>query len=175
MKKQLLTGALALSMMLGTTGMAFAAEVPVDQQAYMVNVASEDTSAASMQAVTITTSEEAVDAAQVSEAFKISDMKEHTAESYALEIKNTKAGLEQAVQAKAITQEDADKIIEQMEKDLEQIQAGTLKLYYADMLDKDGNIVGKVSMVNDVNIGVAGELDGQSSIAAFQISVTSKN
>ena len=108
MKKQLLTGALALSMMLGTTGMAFAAEVPVDHQAYMVNVASEDTSAASMQAVTITTSEEAVDAAQVSEAFKISDMKEHTAESYALEIKNTKAGLEQAVQAKAITQEDAD-------------------------------------------------------------------
>ena len=38
-----------------------------------------------------------------------------------------------------LTQEDADKIIEQMEKDLEQIQAGALKLYYADMLDKDGN------------------------------------
>lgn len=175
MKKQLLTGALALSMMLGTTGMAFAAEAPAGQQDYKTNVANEDISATPMRAVTMTAVDETVDAAKTSDAFKISDLKQYTAESYALEIKHVKEELAQAVQAKAMTQAEADQVIERMEKDLEQIKAGTLTLQYADMLDKDGNTVGKVSMMNDANIGVEREADGQSKTGAFQITVTSKN
>ena len=175
MKKQLLTGALALSMMLGTTGMAFAAEAPSDATNYKVNVSSEELDAVPMQSVTITTSAVAVDAAEMTDAFKISDMKKHTAESYAKEIEEAKAGLLEAVKTNVLTREDADKTLEQMEKDLEQIKAGTLTLYYADMLDKDGNVVGKVSMVNDVNISFAGEADDQSNEAAYPIVVTAKN
>ena len=69
MKKQLLTGALALSMMLGTTGMAMAADA--------VNVEMEklDVAAVPMQSVAISTTD-STDAAIVSDgAFTVSDMK----------------------------------------------------------------------------------------------------
>ena len=148
MKKQLLTSALALSMMLGTTGMAFAADTPNDM-----------TTTAKMANVTITTVGDTVAAPLVTaDTFKLSEQKTYTAETYALEIKDTKAGLDKAVQEKQMTREEADKIIAQMEQDLNEIKAGTLKLQYADLLDKDGNIVGKVGTAK---AAVAASFDGK--------------
>lgn len=156
MKKQLLTGALALSMMLGTTGMAMAADA--------VNVEMEklDVTAVPMQSVAISTTD-STDAAIVSDgAFTVSDMKLHTVETYRAEIKEVKTGLDEAVKAKQLTLAEADQIISQMEQELTQIKNGTLKLYYADMLDKDGKVVGKVSMVNAVSLTEAA--DGQNAV-----------
>lgn len=156
MKKQLLTGALALSMMLGTTGMAMAADA--------VNVEMEklDVAAVPMQSVAISTTD-STDAAIVSDgAFTVSDMKLHTVETYQAEIKEVKTGLDEAVKAKQLTLAEADQIIAQMEQELTQIKNGTLKLYYADMLDKDGKIVGQVSMVNAVSLTEAA--DGQNAV-----------
>ena len=156
MKKQLLTGALALSMMLGTTGMAMAADA--------VNVEMEklDVTAVPMQSVAISTTD-STDAAIVSDgAFTVSDMKLHTVETYQAEIKEVKTGLDEAVKAKQLTLAEADQIIAQMEQELTQIKNGTLKLYYADMLDKDGKVVGQVSMVNAVSLTEAA--DGQNAV-----------
>lgn len=142
MKKQLLTGALALSMMLGTTGMAMAADT-ANVEMEKVGVA-----AVAMQSVTLTTTDSG-DAAKVTEgAFTISDMKLHTVETYQAEIKEVKTELDEAVKAKQLTLAEADQIIAQMEQELAEIKDGTLKLYYADMLDKDGKVVGKVGMVS---------------------------
>ena len=156
MKKQLLTGALALSMMLGTTGMAMAADA--------VNVEMEklDVAAVPMQSVAISTTESTDDAIVSDGAFTVSDMKLHTVETYQAEIKEVKTGLDEAVKAKQLTLAEADQIIAQMEQELTQIKNGTLKLYYADMLDKDGKVVGQVSMVNAVSLTEAA--DGQNAV-----------
>ena len=156
MKKQLWTGALALSMMLGTTGMAMAAD------AVNVEMAKLDVAAVPMQSVTISTTD-STDAAIVSDgAFTVSDMKLHTVETYQAEIKEVKTGLDEAVKAKQLTLAEADQIIAQMEQELTQIKNGTLKLYYADMLDKDGKVVGKVSMVSAALVTEAA--DGQNAV-----------
>lgn len=157
MKKQLLTGALALSMMLGTTGMAMAADaVNVDMEKF-------DVAAVPMQSVTITTADSSAEAAVVTDgAYTISDMKLHTVESYQAEIKEVKTELDEAVKAKQLTLAEADQIMAQMAQELTQIKDGTLKLYYADMLDTDGKVVGKVSMVNAALVTEAA--DGQDAV-----------
>ena len=98
-------------------------------------------------------------------------MKLHTVESYQLEIKNTKASLDEMVKAGQLTRAEADQTLERMEKSLQEIKEGTLKLYYADMLDKDGNVVGQVSMMHAERIGNAES--GQE--GATQYTVTAKN
>ena len=70
--------------------------------------------------------------------------------------------MDEAVKAKQLTLAEADQIIAQMEQELTQIKNGTLKLYYADMLDKDGKVVGQVSMVNAVSLTEAA--DGQNAV-----------
>lgn len=146
MKRQLLTGTLALSMLLGTTGMAFAAEVPAGEVKVEVN--NMELAAVPMQSVTINTAGSLDSAAVTDDAFKVSDMKLHTVESYQLEIKDAKASLDEMVKAGQLTSAEADQALERMEKSLQEIKEGTLKLYYADMLDKDGNVVGQVSMMH---------------------------
>ena len=158
MKKQLLTSALALSMMLGTTGMAFAADTPSDM-----------TATAKMANVTITTvGDDAAASLADADAFKFSEQKVYTAETYAAEIKDAKAGLDKAVQEKQLTREAADKVIAQMEQDLKEIKAGTLKLQYADLLDKDGKVVGKVSMAKASSASIDG------AVIDRQLSTTTK-
>ena len=121
-----------------------------------------DVAAVPMQSVAISTTE-STDAAIVSDgAFTVSDMKLHTVETYQAEIKEVKTGLDEAVKAKQLTLAEADQIIAQMEQELTQIKNGTLKLYYADMLDKDGKVVGQVSMVNAVSLTEAA--DGQNAV-----------
>lgn len=70
--------------------------------------------------------------------------------------------MDEAVKAKQLTLAEADQIIAQMEQELTQIKNGTLKLYYADMLDKDGKVVGKVSMVSAALVTEAA--DGQNAV-----------
>ena len=155
MKKQLLTSALALSMMLGTTGMALAADTPSDI-----------TTTVKMANVSLTNvGDEAAASLADADAFKLSEQKTYTAESYAQEIKDTKAGLDKAVSEKQMTREEADKVIAQMEQDLKEIKAGTLKLQYSDLLDKDGKVVGKVSMVKADAATTDGKIDMQFSTA----------
>lgn len=137
MKKQLLTGALALSVLMGTSGMALAADMPAVEmtKAISVNVKTDSVADA------------------LSDHFKISDMKTYTAESYATEIEEAKTGFDQMVKDKQMTREDADKIIDQMEQNLQEIKAGTLDLTYYDMLDEDGNIIGKISLTSESSDG----------------------
>ena len=149
MKKQLLTSALALSMMLGTTGMAFAADTPSDM-----------TATAKMANVTITTvGDDAAASLADADAFKFSEQKVYTAETYAAEIKNAKAGLDKAVQEKQMTREEADRVLTQMEQNLKEIKAGTLTLHYADLLDKDGNVVGQVCSAQAAAVSTNGLIE----------------
>ena len=129
MKKQLLTGALALSVLMGSTGMAFAASIPATDL-----IKADATSAK-------------VDAADA-EQFKMSDKKAYTADSYAKEIETTKAELKTLVESKQLTRDNADKIVNHMEQELQKIKDGTLTLNYFEMLDKDGKVIGKVSLAS---------------------------
>lgn len=156
MKKQLLTGALALSMMLGTTGMAMGSRRCQRRNGKTGCGGCTDAKRGHQY-------DRKTDAAIVSDgAFTVSDMKLHTVETYQAEIKEVKTGLDEAVKAKQLTLAEADQIIAQMEQELTQIKNGTLKLYYADMLDKDGKVVGQVSMVNAVSLTEAA--DGQNAV-----------
>ena len=149
MKKQLLTSALALSMMVGTTGLAFAADTPSDV-----------ITTAKMANVTITKAGDAAAApVATADTFKLSEQKTYTAETYALEIKDTKAGLDKAVQEKQMTREEADRVLTQMEQNLKEIKAGTLTLHYADLLDKDGNVVGQVCSAQAAAVSTNGLIE----------------
>ena len=158
MKKQLLTSALALSMMLGTTGMAFAADTPND-----ITVTTK------MDNIAITAvGDEAAFSLASADTFKISEQKTYTAESYAQEIKDTKVKLDKAILEKQMTRGEADKVIAQMEQDLKEIKAGTLKLQYADLLDKDDKVIGKVSTIQASSASIDG------AVIDMQIDTTTK-
>ena len=118
------------------------------------------TTTAKMANVTITTvGDEAAASLADADVFKLSEQKAYTAETYAAEIKDAKAGLDKTVQEKQLTREEANQAIALMEQDLKEIKAGTLKLYYADLLDKDGKVVGKVSMAKASAAATDGKID----------------
>ena len=78
---------------------------------------------------------------------------------------------------KQMTQQEADAILSAMQAELQQIEAGTLTLYYADILDENGNVVGEVAscvnpanmVVDAVNIDIA---DAQSCTAVKAVNAT---
>ena len=173
MKKQLLTSALALSMLLGTTSMAFAAATPANEPSSdmgmkavnIVHTALSD----DLASFAATKVDDANNLAADLDAFKLSDKKAYTAETYAAEIETVKAQFDAAVKAGTVTRAAADQVIAQMEKDLQQIKAGTLTLYYAEMLDKDGKVVGKVSVMEATPV-----TDGQNAPYDIQFSTANK-
>ena len=180
MKKQLFTGALALSMLLGTTTMAMAADAPMaaaKMTPASVNVAQENGEGQGalqkLDQVAITTTN-SDGQAQAIDGLHISDLKKHTAETYSAEIKEFKEAAKAMVAAGQLTQAEADAILAQQESDLQQIKAGALTLYYAEMLDKDGQVVGKVAMASPMV--AATEIDGEGTQAtAYTITVADKN
>lgn len=167
MKKQLLTGALTLSLFAATTGMAFAADAPLTEVGMspvkIVNTAASD----DLASFTNTKVADGNNLSADENAFKISDVKQHTADTYAAEIKEVKANFDKAVKAGRVTRAEADQTIAKMEEDLQQIKAGTLTINYADMLDKDGKSVGKVTFMNADKAG-----NGENSLGDIQLSTT---
>lgn len=140
MKKQLLTGALALSVLMGSTGMAFAADMPAAEMSKATTISVQSKITADTNAIPDT----------AAMPFKISDQKAYTADSYSSEIEKTKAEFDTMVKNKDMSREDANKILDRMEQDLQKIKAGSLTLYYYDMLDESGKVVGKISMATAI-------------------------
>ena len=174
MKKQLLTSALALSMLLSTTGMAFAASTPANEPSSEMGMKSVNIVHTALSddlaSFTATKVDDANNlAADLKDAFKLSDKKAYTAETYAAEIEAVKTQFDAAVKAGTVTRAAADQVIAQMEKDLQQIKAGTLTLYYAEMLDKDGKVVGKVSVMDATQV-----TDDQNAPLDIQFSTANK-
>lgn len=165
MKKTLLSGLLACTLLASTTGAAFAADLTTAPETEPVK------------GVTISTSNNLTAESNGSINFRTSNLKAYTAETYRLELEQTKTLLNRMVTDKQMTQQEADAILSAMQAELQQIEAGTLTLYYADILDENGNVVGEVAscvnpanmVVDAVNIDIA---DAQSCTAVKAVNAT---
>ncbi|GEM_PF-6306848 len=165
MKKTLLSGLLACTLLASTTGAAFAADLTTAPETELVK------------GVTISTSNNLTAESNGSINFRTSNLKAYTAETYRLELEQTKTLLNRMVTDKQMTQQEADAILSAMQAELQQIEAGTLTLYYADILDENGNVVGAVAscvnpanmVVDAVNIDIA---DAQSCTAVKAVGAT---
>ena len=165
MKKTLLSGLLACTLLASTTGAAFAADLTTAPETELVK------------GVTISTSNNLTAESNGSINFRTSNLKAYTAETYRLELEQTKTLLNRMVTDKQMTQQEADAILSAMQAELQQIEAGTLTLYYADILDENGNVVGEVAscvnpanmVVDAVNIDIA---DAQSCTAVKAVNAT---
>lgn len=165
MKKTLLSGLLACTLLASTTGAAFAADLTTAPETELAK------------GVTISASSSLTAESNGSINFRTSDLKAYTAETYRLELEQTKTLLNRMVTDKQMTQQEADAILSAMQAELQQIEAGTLTLYYADILDENGNVVGEVAscvnpanmVVDAVNIDIA---DAQSCTAVKAVNAT---
>ena len=165
MKKTLLSGLLACTLLASTTGAAFAADLTTAPETELVK------------GVTISTNNNLTAESNGSINFRTSNLKAYTAETYRLEFEQTKTLLNRMVTDKQMTQQEADAILSAMQAELQQIEAGTLTLYYADILDENGNVVGEVAscvnpanmVVDAVNIDIA---DAQSCTAVKAVNAT---
>lgn len=128
MKKQLMTGALALTMMMGTTSMAMADNtIP----------AATMTPAEKVSAVTITTNVGANDA-MIKDLKDLNDVKPYTAEQYEADLADTKAELARQVAASTFTQAEADEILADMSEILQGLKDGAIQMYSIEMTDDQG-------------------------------------
>lgn len=165
MKKTLLSGLLACTLLASTAGAASAADLTTAPETELAK------------GVTISASSSLTAESNGSINFRTSDLKAYTAETYRLELEQTKTLLNRMITDKQMTQQEADAILSAMQAELQQIEADTLTLYYADILDENGNVVGEVTscvnpanMVLDaVNIDIA---DAQSCTAVKAVNAT---
>ena len=165
MKKTLLSGLLACTLLASTAGAASAADLTTAPETELAK------------GVTISASSSLTAESNGSINFRTSDLKAYTAETYRLELEQTKTLLNRMVTDKQMTQQEADAILSAMQAELQQIEAGTLTLYYADILDENGNVVGEVAscvnpanmVVDAVNIDIA---DAQSCTAVKAVNAT---
>lgn len=137
MKKTLLSGLLACTLLASTAGAASAADLTTAPETELAK------------GVTISASSSLTAESNGSINFRTSDLKAYTAETYRLEVEQTKTLLNRMITDKQMTQQEADAILSAMQAELQQIEAGTLTLYYADILDENGNVVGKVASCAD--------------------------
>ena len=165
MKKTLLSGLLACTLLASTAGAASAADLTTAPETELAK------------GVTISASSSLTAESNGSINFRTSDLKAYTAETYRLELEQTKTLLNRMVTDKQMTQQEADAILSAMQAELQQIEAGTRTLYYADILDENGNVVGEVAscvnpakmVVDAVNIDIA---DAQSCTAVKAVNAT---
>lgn len=141
MKKQLMTGALTLTMMMGTMGMAMAAGD--------VLPAVETVSA---QAITVSTVEMGMIQQDDSVKMTMKDAKLYTAEQYEADLIEMKDDLAAQVAEGTLTQAEADRVLVQMNETLGGIKDGTIEMYQVEMVDENGEVTGVVCFTDAVKL-----------------------
>lgn len=141
MKKQLMTGALTLTMMMGTMGMAMAAGD--------VLPAVETVSA---QAIAVSTVEMGMIQQDDSVKMTMKKAKLYTAEQYEADLIEMKDNLAVQVVEGTLTQAEADRVLAQMNETLGEMKAGAIEIYQVERVNENGEVTGVVCFTDEVNL-----------------------